>query len=311
MTGRCLALAALGLAAAPGTARAATQPVRVGPVTVTVPAGWRLAGPRDASTLTFAIGRDNRATLTLTPPAARSLLPAALPAGGPRRAARLAGRPAWRYGRVTVLPTSAGVLALACDTCAAGVTGLSGAAALAPSPDVAFQLRLPAILGRLDRERVTSRAALQRARTHPAQAAGARTLASAHQRAADALRPLAGPAQRPLVSALLELAAAYDRLARADSAPGYAAARRTVAAAERRAAPLLARAARGYPLRVASGPPPAPGHDGPSVLLLALALAALVAGGVVLRRRPRKPPPAPPQLPPPELMPLRWDAPIA
>jgi hypothetical protein len=302
MTLRCLLLAALALAAAPGTAGAATQPVRVGPVTVTVPGGWRLAGPRAASRLTFAIGRGEHAALTLARPAARSLLPAR----GPRRAAWLAGHPAWRYGRVTLLPTTAGVLALACDRCAEGVTGVSGAIALAPSPDLAFRLRLPGVLARLDGERVSARAALRRARTRRAQASAARALAAAYRRATGVLEPLAGPAQRPVVAALTGLAGAYDRLARADSPARYAAARGAVAAAERGAAPLLSR---GYRLRVATRPPPAPGRDGPSAPLLGLALVAIVAGGLALRRRPRTPPPPPP-LPPPELMPLRWDAPI-
>jgi hypothetical protein len=282
--------------------------VRVGSVTLTVPGSWRLVGPRQAAGLTFAIGRRERATVTLAPPAARSLLPAAVPAGGPRRPVRLAGHPAWRYGRVTVLPTDAGVLALACGDCAAGVTGLSGATALALSPDLAFRLRLPAVLRRLDRARVSGRATLRRAAGTSAQSAAARALAAAHRRATEALRPLAGPAQRPLVSALAAIAAAYDRLADAGSSESYAGARDAVATAERRAAPLLARAARRHALRAASRPPAAPRSDGPSLLLLALAVAAFAAGGVALRRRPRRPPPVPA---PPPTAPLRWDAPRA
>ena len=167
------------------------------------------------------------ADASLIPAALRAELPAALPA--PRRAA-MAGLPAWTYGplhdegrmvEVTVAPTTAGVLALACSApeaswsasldCANGVHAVAGGEALAPTSDLGFRLAAGPVLRALDSERVPGRARLSARR--PA-AAGA--LADAHRVAAAELDPFAvAGAPAAAVSALRDAARGYDALAAA------------------------------------------------------------------------------------------------
>ena len=116
------------------------------------------------------------ADATLIPSALRSELPVSLPK--PRRAA-LAGLPAWTYGplrdegrtlEVTVAPTTAGILALACSAtswsawvdCGDGVHAVATgeAKALAPTAELAFLQAAGPVLGTLDAERVSGRARL-------------------------------------------------------------------------------------------------------------------------------------------------------
>jgi hypothetical protein len=190
----------------------------------------------------------------LVPAPLRSLLRAELPE--PRRT-MLLGRPAWRYpelpavgGRLvdyTVVPTTDGALTIAClgttaawsaaVGCSSGIRVLSleGAEWLAPSPELAFQRRAPAVLDRLARARLDGRRALARARTRRGQAVRARRLAAAYRHAAGTLAPLAaGGGSELLVRSLRRTTLAYGALATAAARrPGrYRAARREVTAAE-------------------------------------------------------------------------------
>jgi hypothetical protein len=149
-------------------------------------------------------------------------------------------------------------------------------------------------LATLDHLRVTTRAALRRARSSDAQARLAVRLARAHLATADALT---GAADAPLVRALARTGAAYSALARAardGSAAAFATARRDVRAAEAD----LARATPREQTRTvtASSAPPTP-------LLLVPALAFLGAAALLGRRRPmatRPAAPAPTTASPPE-----------
>src|SRR5204862_6188157 len=124
---------------------------------------------------------------------------------------RLGGYAAWRYGDVTLLPSGAGVLALACRACSGAVThaAFADAAALVPAPDLAWRLRLPAVLAQLDAARRSGRLALRRAGSPAAQAVAARGLAAADLAAAPALRPFSGAAQRSLLTSLTGAARAF------------------------------------------------------------------------------------------------------
>jgi hypothetical protein len=190
----------------------------------------------------------------------RSLIPRALgelvePPRSPPRVTSLAGRPAWVYHGlnarrwslvmdVTVLPTTEGMLALACASprdagpaCAPSVTSVSlrGAAALEPSPSVALAAQLPAMLAPLDQARVDGRAALSRARTREAQAIAVDRLADEHQAAADRLRTEFGTAARAVIAGLEGSGRAYAALGTAasdGSAARFRAAGREVRVAE-------------------------------------------------------------------------------
>jgi len=171
------------------------------------------------------------------------------------RVTSLAGRPAWTYLAlnarrwnlvmdVTVVPTTAGMLALACASpkdadpgCASSVTSVSvpGHAALEASPSVALAMQLPALLAQLDDSRVDGRAALSRARTPAAQGVALQHLADQHRAAADRLSTEFGTAARPLVAGLEVTRRAYAALgtAASDGSPArFDAARRDLDRAE-------------------------------------------------------------------------------
>jgi len=201
----------------------------------------------------------------VAPPADRSLVPPAMrklvrDLGRGPRGARLAGHPAWQYSAlrarksarafdVTVLPSTAGVLGIACAStgwsydastdCASSILSVSmgGARILAPAGDLALRLRLPRVLATLDQARVRRRTALRRAATAARQARLARDLARDHVAAVDSLRPVAGRAGASLVDRLSDAADAYLALARAanlGSASRFDAARGDVRSAEAR-----------------------------------------------------------------------------
>ena len=195
--------------------------VQVGDARLAVPADW--APARSGSTgldaprmvvLDPSPGLKARVVAVFGPADDASLVPAALraqlrsPPARPRTTS-LGGRPAWAYPalatrdsgvelNVTVLPTTAGVLTLACTSpadeftasdCGAEVRAVSvrGGATLRPSPVIALAARLPAVLAELDRERAEGRAALARARTPERQAVLAQDLARQHLVAASSL----------------------------------------------------------------------------------------------------------------------------
>ena len=253
---------------------------RIGPASITVPPEWdpaplsrtdvELGNGVPARAFDLEPGLSARGVVLVAPPADGTLLPAALRDlghGTRPRAVRLAGNPAWQYsapyrtdGRlveVTVLPTSAGVLAVGClapsfaaaaaSGCADGIgrLRLDGARVLPLDAGAALRVVLPSKIARLRAHRARHRRALARARTGLEQADASRALASVFGGTADALSPFA-PAQRQqrLIAALRSTAAAYRRLATA-AAGGrpatYAGARVEVVRAERAAEAALAR----------------------------------------------------------------------
>ncbi len=242
--------------------------VQAGDARLAVPADW--APARSGSTgldaprmvvLDPSPGLRARVVAVFGPADDASLVPAALraqlrsPPARPRTTS-LGGRPAWAYSalatrgsgvelKVTVLPTTAGVLALACTSpadeftasdCGAEVRAVSvrGGATLRPSPVIALAARLPAVLAELDRERAKGRAALARARTRERQAVLAQDLARLHLAAASSL-PAGGPDGLPLVDGLERSGRAYAALglaAEAGSTTRFASARRAIRGAE-------------------------------------------------------------------------------
>jgi hypothetical protein len=250
-----------------------TRIVRAGAASLVVPSAWRSVDLRGAGvpglprhdTVVFAPSPElpGRAAVTMAAADDPSLLPsalrAALRAPAPRpTATEIAGRRAWLYSRlvtgpngqltdVTVLPTTAGVLAVLCTSpaaawsavseCAASVGAifLRGGATLAPSADLALQMRLPGVVSRLDQIRVRGRAALWNARTPADQAHWARLLAREHRAAASSLRPLAPRSRASLLERLSSAGRAYAalaRAARAGSTHAFAVARLAVDRAE-------------------------------------------------------------------------------
>ena len=305
-----------------------SRTVRAGPARLEVPSTWRPAAPAGiglarldgASTevLTPSPGLPVRAVVahgpaddaSLIPHSLRTVLREPLPRA---RATSLGGRPAWSYRAldthrrprqmvVTVLPTTAGVIAVGCTwpvylsssvDCASAVksVSLADAAALMPSPSVALAARLPAVLARLDRARVDGRDALERARTNEAQALAARHLADRFLTTADALAPVAGTASSAVVESLASSGRAYAALggaAAAGSPARFSAARRDVRAAEAglghavdrvlrdgtRPSGLTATASRGG----AQAGTSSPASEAQLVLVILALLASLAAG---------------------------------
>jgi hypothetical protein len=252
--------------------RPAAAPVAatLGPATVTTADGWVLDAPGttigDASAEFSPVpGLRAKAIVvfdamqhpSLVPGELRAMLRDPLPA--PRRA-RLAGAPAWTYAqrpladgrlmKVTVAPTTRGVLAVACIAtrnawtaardCATGIreVSLSGVAALVPGPDLALRARLPGVIERLDARRTDLRPRLARAGTRHGQARLAARLSRAYARAAAGLRPVAPErgASARVVRQLTRAARAHRRLAvatRARRPERHRVARRAVTASER------------------------------------------------------------------------------
>jgi hypothetical protein len=323
-----------GRAAAPGERvdPAATRVVRAGVASLEVPRAWRTIASRDAgaaagttAVLAPSSGLPNRVIVTVAPPDDRSLVPRALRGlvrdlGRGPRATRLGGYRAWQYagllGRnrtdvldVTVLPSSAGVLGVACTSalwladatadCASSIGSVSigGAAVFVPSPDLALRLRLPRVLAALDGTRVRSRAALGRAGSRGGQARLARRLARAHLAAAASLRPAAGRTGAPLIEELSNISGAYSELERAASTGSpsrFRAARGTVQAAEVRLAEATDRlvshgereAVAAEPTRSSSRRPAVGTAETPSiVLLIGMLLGLLAIGLMALRSR--------------------------
>ena len=225
--------------------------VQAGTARLIVPADWqpatlRSAGvagldPRNTVVLEPYPGSSARVIATfaradhasLIPAVLRDLLRKRLP---PPVATRLARWPVWQYlalltrsgGRtadVTVIPTTRGVLAVAClrpvavvdAGCTPGVEAISviDASPLLPSTSLASALQLPAVLRPLDRARVNGRTALEHAVSPAAQAAIARRLARAYSFAAVSLRARAGEAAAPLGQRLVGTSRAYGHLSAA------------------------------------------------------------------------------------------------
>jgi hypothetical protein len=182
-------------APAHGTQSAGTKVLRAGVATLAVPREWRavatpdtgVTGAQTGATVVVAPSprtRD-RVIVSIGPAEDRSLVPRALRGlvrdlGRGPRVTRLAGHRGWLYAglaarnsadviNVTVLPSAAGMLGIACTSapsrssataeCASSIGSVSigGAAIFVPSQDLALRLRLPRVLAALDRARVRSR----------------------------------------------------------------------------------------------------------------------------------------------------------
>jgi hypothetical protein len=249
-----VAAAIAGWAARSVTAPVASAPaaparaIEVGPVNVTVPGSWasepvssaRVTGLEPGSAAFAPVpGLNARAVVLVAPFTDPTLLPASLRplaelSGRPRKAA-LAGLPAWTYpqktlagggvAQVTVAPTTAGSLAVACiapmtawsgvERCAEDLASASlrGATPLVPSATLAFRLLLPPVIGRLGDRRAALRSRLRGATTRRGQARLAGRLGRAHGRAAAALAPSAPAAGAPrrVVRLLRANARSYGR----------------------------------------------------------------------------------------------------
>ena len=276
LAGRAVTPAAHGLS---GESRT----VRLGRVELIVPASWtpvkpartRVPGldPRGSLAFEIASGVAGYAVVGLAAPADRGLIPSSLlhalkkPLGEPVSVA-LAGHRAWAYRSVAtrrealamdvaVLPTSAGVLSVACVAtrpvliatagCERDVehVSLAGARALEPTRALAFSLIEPSALASLGRRRDRDRA-LHAARTHEIQARALRDVGDAYDAAAARLAPLApshGDGAR-LVASLREAARAYlgaGAAAAAGAPQAYSAEGAAVLAAETRLAGMVGR----------------------------------------------------------------------
>jgi hypothetical protein len=299
--------------------------VDAGPAHLVLPRAWQRVAPStrlpglDSERLALlspSPGSSTMAVVTFGPADEQSLIPRALRAlvHEPRsqpRATSLAGRPAWVYRAldtprqdlmmdVTVLPTTAGMLAVACASsthssdaasdCASSVKSVSmrGVAALKPSPPVALALELPAILEPLDHARVGGRAALSRARSPEAQALTLHRLASQHLAVADRLRVAFGTAAKALIAAFEESGRAYAALGTAasdGSSARFGAVRKEVRVAEAQLGGAIDRVRKAGTREIAANPslsPAAPvtGPARPSVTQPLLVVLLLLGSGV-------------------------------
>jgi hypothetical protein len=262
-------------------AAGASRTITLGPASLKVPASWSaindasagIPGLDSTSTRGFRIedGLGQRAFVTLAAPADRWLIPSSLrrelrPPFGTPIPGFLAGYPAWSYSGVstahpnvvmelTVLPTTAGVLAVACTSRSAVAASsncdqdveqlfVSGAQILRPTPDTGFRLAMSPILTRLQDDRAAVEPKLIAARDGGAQAQALLAFGEAYAAAARRLDPLA-----PRLGQAATLVASLHSAARAYRAAGvaastgafgdYFAARAAVKAAESKVATAL------------------------------------------------------------------------
>jgi hypothetical protein len=240
--------------------------------TAITPARAGIPGLDSASTRAFRIddGLGQHAFVTLAPPADRWLIPSSLrpalrPPFGAPVPAFLAGHPAWSYSNIatarpnvvmelTVVPTTAGVLAVACTSplvaapseCDRDVEQIfvSAARVLRPTADMAFRLALSPVLTRLQDDRAALEPNLNAARDAGAQAQALQAFGEAYAAAArrlDSLAPRSGRAAT-LVASLHDAARAYRAAGMAASVGAfgnYFVARAAVMAAESKVATAL------------------------------------------------------------------------
>jgi hypothetical protein len=282
----CLASAALigwhagraGTPQAPGESRI----VRLGSVGIAVPSSWTPVEPAKAGVpaldprvyraFEIAPGLEGYAVVSLQQPADRRLLPSSLRQaltklpGKPRRE-RLAGHAAWSYRtvatrrgalgmQISVLPTSAGVLSVAClgerpliiatARCEQEIEriDLNGAGAFKPTPELAFRLHLAPALATLRDRRDRGDRALRAATGQDAQARALKDMGDAYSAGAARLGRFAPRHGFPasLVAALHAAAQAYWTASAAASAgapQADSAGSAAVRAAETRVASLV------------------------------------------------------------------------
>jgi hypothetical protein len=252
---------------------AGPQHAVLGDVTIDVPGDWTPGAPPKAigaalpGARAFALtpGLPAQAVVAIGTADRRTLLPGRLErlldlTPDLARPGALAGRAALVYHvpgtyspggvrEISVLPTTAGTLLVACaapaqvdsvaDGCARAVRSVrvSGGGVLPASPLLAFRQRLDATVRTLRAQRDSGTSDLHGARTGRGQARAAGRLRDAHAQAAGRLRPLAADAgSRALVRSLIRVGRSYARLARAarrGDRAGYTAARRSALAADR------------------------------------------------------------------------------
>jgi hypothetical protein len=278
--------AAFGTALAPDgpDPRRDDGPPRVGLMSgvarLPLPAGWEPLRRRSSlpglDGATAVRGVHSAVALDIRAPEDSSLLPADVVAASagdlpaPRLRQLKGGRRAWRYEIpgsrpstrlvALALPTSGGVVTIACQADAAsigrageeceGAMGglrLDRAAELTPAPETAVRIVLPATVARLNRQRRSGRRALAATRSPHGRSEAARRLARAYVTFADRLRPLAAGEARRLMVAGAELAHAHRALAiasRRRDARSAERAGKAIETGERRLAPLLAAVSR-------------------------------------------------------------------
>jgi hypothetical protein len=254
----------------------AARVIAAGDLRLALPDGWTPArhgravpGFGGAGTR-FVRGWNTDIAIAQLPPTNASLLPAGIATG---RSADASARFILRAGQVSAFhyfdvlgtgperavdvyaaPTTRGVATIACsgwapmmgecDLVLFGLT-LARGSFLPVNADAAFLERLPAVMAKLNGNRVHLRARLARAATAGGAARAARGLATAYAAAADALRPLIAPRTQAAATARLldRLRAAHAALARAVRAgepAAFARTARTIGADETRLSRRLA-----------------------------------------------------------------------
>jgi hypothetical protein len=190
-------------------------------------------------------GFHGEVALDIRAPEDPSLLPArvaeaagGLPEPEPRQ---LGARTLWRYdlpgvGLVALaLPTTGGVVTLACEATAAAdvdceraarTVWLDGASALVPAPEAAAAIVLPDTVAQLNRQRAVERRRLAATRSPARRSQAARRLGAAYAAAAAQVRPVAAGEATGVARTL-------DELARSHRALAVASRRRAARAAER------------------------------------------------------------------------------
>jgi hypothetical protein len=237
-----------------------------------LPAGWKPLGRLstlpgfDAATAVRA--EHAELALDIRPVEHPSLLPAGVVAAAAGDLAApqprsVGGRTVWRYelppaepGTRLValsLPTTGGIVTIACQAAGAtadradaecekaiGAVRLDGASALAPAPETAARIALPATFAQLNRRRRAGRRSLAATRSPRYRAAAARRLARGYAGAAAQLRPLAGGDAVRLTATLGALAGKHRALAAASLHRKARRAARSGAAIERKERRLAA-----------------------------------------------------------------------
>jgi hypothetical protein len=230
-----------------------------------LPDGWQPLGRHSSlpglEEATAVRGVHSEVALDIRAPESASLLPAGVEAAAPGRLPeprprRLRARTVWRYDlpgarpgeRVVALalPTTGGVVTIACASIAAEIAGaaseceraaqavqLDGASALVPAPETAAAIVLPPTAARLDRRRSLERRRLAKSRSPGRRSAAARGLARGYADAAARLRALAAGDAVRLTASLGALGRRYGALATASRRRDAGATRRAGAAIER------------------------------------------------------------------------------
>jgi hypothetical protein len=270
---------ALGTAIAPERQEPvpADVPPRVGLASgvarLPLPVGWEPLGRRSSlpglGEATAVRGVDADVALDIRAPEDPSLLPSAVvtAAGDVPKPTllRLAGRGTWGYELpaaaprkrlvALTLPTTGGVVTIACEAlaeaigraageCAGAMRALrvDGARVLPPAPETAARIALPKAIARLNGQRRHWRRSLAGTRSPRGRENAARRLADAYDAAGRRLRPLAAGRAQRLAAALAALVRDHRALAAASLRRDALAARHAgaqIEAGERRLGPLL------------------------------------------------------------------------